>query len=96
MRQVSDGVRLMGMEQVCKAVVNLGVMMQEYSRVWTCSVAQALVCRSVGLRQACTHAQLVCSKAYSKTGGTEHKQGSMIGGSSKVMQAWQEPSVRLS
>lgn len=58
-------------------------------------VTQALVCRSVGLRQACTHAQLVCSKAYSKTGGTEHTRGSMIGGSSKVMQAWQEPSVRL-
>lgn len=38
MRQVSDGVRLMGVEQVCKAVVNHRVVMQEYSRVWTCSV----------------------------------------------------------
>lgn len=38
MHQVSDGVQLMGMRQVCKAVVNHGIMMQEYSREWTSSV----------------------------------------------------------
>lgn len=74
------------MIQICEAVVKHGAMMQEHSTMWSHAVwGTSFSMQECWAWASLYTAHLVYSMVYSRNVVTEHKQGSMVGGSSQVI-----------